>query len=90
MACMIRHWRRRAEVAEARLTAIRAALVLVPPKTPPPTTIHILRTGVSLCPLIGVPGEWPEGHKWVSLYETEDLEKVNCGLCLLEKDQLGV
>lgn len=29
--------------------------------------IHVLFHGRALCPLEGVPAEWPDGHSWVSL-----------------------
>jgi hypothetical protein len=29
--------------------------------------IHVLFHGVSLCNLPGVPGDWPRGHRWVTI-----------------------
>ena len=53
-------------------------------------TIHLLDKGRSLCDMSdmwGVPGCWPEGHKWVSI---EDHKKgpspdgmCNCPGCLI-------
>jgi hypothetical protein len=77
-------------VAEARLAAVQEALTVTPPKEPIPTTTHILRYGLTLCRMQGLPNEWPEGHKWISLFDEEHAQKANCGRCLLEKDRLGV
>lgn len=33
------------------------------------TLIHVLRFGRALCPIEGVPSDWPEGHKWVGIQQ---------------------
>lgn len=46
----------------------------------PTFTVHILATGLPLCGFsTGVPKNWPEGHKWVSITDPED---ANCQKCL--------
>lgn len=35
--------------------------------------IHILKYGFSLCGMPGFPGDWPEGHKWVSFFDSSIL-----------------
>lgn len=43
---------------------------------------HILHHGLSLCSMSkrhGVPGQWPDGHRWVGL---DDKEKATCKACL--------
>jgi hypothetical protein len=45
----------------------------------PADTVHILYHGKPLCDFHpGVPGNWPEGHKWVSV---DDPKEVNCMTC---------
>jgi hypothetical protein len=44
--------------------------------------VHVLWTGKALCPLQGVPSEWPENHKWVPLLDPKLDEVVNCQPCL--------
>lgn len=40
--------------------------------------VHVLRYGRALCPLSGIPREWPAGHKWVPI---GDLENCTCPAC---------
>jgi len=40
--------------------------------------IHILHHGAALCGLAGVPSEWPDGHRWVSV---EDKSRATCTGC---------
>ncbi len=40
--------------------------------------IHVLHGGVTPCAMKGVPGEWPDGHKWVRL---QDWPKSTCHEC---------
>lgn len=44
--------------------------------------IHILRHGTTLCGLTTVPKDWPEGNRWVSYEDPENLSEVNCLECL--------
>ena len=44
--------------------------------------IHILRHGWTLCGMTTVPKDWPEGHRWVSFEDPENLPKANCLGCL--------
>lgn len=32
----------------------------------PLPTVHILWNGAALCPLRGLPKDWPSGHRWIS------------------------
>lgn len=45
--------------------------------------VHILMSGVSMCGMVGTPGEWPSGHRWAAYNTTDpvDLAAVNCDLC---------
>lgn len=48
----------------------------------PQDSIHILHEGISLCSMSkmhGVPGQWPEGNRWVRL---EEKEQATCKACL--------
>lgn len=50
-----------------------------------PPAVHILRFGWSLCLFSRkVPGEWPEGHTWVSV---EDAHLATCARC---KESLAI
>jgi hypothetical protein len=54
-----------------------------PPVTPLPLTVHILDGGWPLCGFSGVmPGDWPEGHYWVSAHEPPELKRADCAECL--------
>lgn len=44
--------------------------------------VHLLQAGRALCGMKGVPGEWPDGHRWVSYYDEENAAEVNCMKCL--------
>ena len=46
-------------------------------------TVHVLRAGLAICELDGVPAMWPEGHRWTSI---DQLQDANCKACL---DQLS-
>lgn len=42
-------------------------------------TVHVLHHGKPLCGFsAAVPGDWPEGDKWVGLDETNDATCVDC------------
>ena len=43
-------------------------------------TVHVLESGASLCGMAGVPKDWPEGHKWVSLHDYKRV-RVEKGMC---------
>lgn len=44
-------------------------------------TVHILKHGQSHCKMAGVPGEWPDGHRWMS-FESADLRAAaTCPEC---------
>lgn len=47
----------------------------------PTPWVHVLHGGWALCPLPGIPGEWPPGHRWVAV---ADAEKATCPHCLRE------
>jgi hypothetical protein len=40
--------------------------------------VHLLHHGRAPCGMEGVPGDWPDGHKWVGL---EGLADVTCSVC---------
>ena len=40
--------------------------------------VHVLQGGFALCGVEGVPGDWPDGHKWVSLQDIADATCVTC------------
>ena len=45
--------------------------------------VHILTAGRSLCRIsdrFGVPGDWPEGHKWVA--RDFNVDDANCEYCI--------
>lgn len=46
-------------------------------------TVHVLRAGLAICELDGVPAMWPKGHRWTG---EDELENANCQACL---DQLS-
>jgi hypothetical protein len=44
-------------------------------------TVHVLKHGQSHCKMQGTPGEWPDGHMWMS-FESPDLRAaVTCEKC---------
>jgi len=50
-------------------------------------TTHILKHGYSLCRMPSwfrpdIPGNWPEGHIWVSFQDSKVLEIADCDECL--------
>ena len=53
------------------LIGIKGAVkITIEPDIGRPSEVHILHEGQSLCTMssvFGVPGKWPEGHKWVGL-----------------------
>lgn len=55
------------------MTAFRAQLL--PRRSPP---VHVLRHGFALCGRLGVPGEWPEGERWVRL---DEAHLATCEAC---------
>ncbi len=46
-------------------------------------TVHVLRAGLAVCGLEGVPALWPDGHRWTA---PDVLEDATCRSCL---DQLS-
>ncbi len=53
--------------------------------------IHILKHGLALCDLEGVPARWPEGHQWISFKEPEEIKRqcsLACRKCLAEYKEL--
>lgn len=44
--------------------------------------IHLLSEGRALCPMPGIPKDWPDGHLFVSLAEPDP---ANCPECLRAK-----
>lgn len=47
--------------------------------------VHILDRGLPLCRFTtDVPGEWPDGHQWVGL---DDTEPATCVACLKAVEQ---
>jgi len=43
--------------------------------------VHILHQGFALCQhtnLLGVPRDWPKGHKWVELHEADQATCADC------------
>lgn len=42
-------------------------------------TIHLLRGGLALCGLPGMPRDWPLGHRWTSFRSPED---ATCSACV--------
>ncbi len=49
-------------------------------------TVHILKEGKSYCDMPGVPGEWPDGHLYVSFQDQENAKEANCPGCLSRRD----
>lgn len=65
-------------------------------------TVHILYEGLPLCGFsTAVLGEWPKGHKWVTIDDEDDLEDLaywlrvkavdvkRCSQCEARRDKLG-
>lgn len=46
-------------------------------------TVHVLRHGLAVCELEGVPAMWPDGHRWTA---PDQLQDATCKVCL---DQLS-
>ena len=46
-------------------------------------TVHVLRHGLAICGLDGVPAMWPDGHRWTY---PDQLQDATCKACL---DQLS-
>lgn len=44
--------------------------------------VHILDRGRALCPLKGIPRDWPQGHKWLSIADIEAGVESNCKDCI--------
>lgn len=44
-------------------------------------TVHILKHGQSHCKMPGVPGEWPEGHIWISFQDPDIRAAATCPEC---------
>lgn len=44
-------------------------------------TVHILQHGQSHCRMPGVPGEWPEGHIWLSFEDADLRAAATCAEC---------
>jgi len=44
-------------------------------------TMHILKHGISHCKMPGVPGEWPEGHRWMSFESANLRAAATCPEC---------
>lgn len=42
-------------------------------------TVHILFHGRSFCNMVGMPGQWPDGHLWT---DVENAEKATCQTCI--------
>lgn len=52
--------------------------------------VHVLYYGSPLCRFMqGVPGEWPEGHQWVSYRDTSVRTAANCEECLIRFEALS-
>ncbi len=46
------------------------------------TTFHIVSQGLPLCRFSGeIPERWPTGHRFISLTQEENYDRVNCPLC---------
>lgn len=45
------------------------------------TIIHILKHGTALCRIEGEPRLWPEGHKWLAFYDTDEIQKHATLIC---------
>jgi hypothetical protein len=50
-----------------------------------PITVHVLQHGLTRCALRGIPGTWPEGHRWVSFEAVELQHTINCPGCLAKE-----
>lgn len=58
---------------------LRSTQVILPPLGVP--LIHILRHGFPFCHAktkLGVPADWPKGHKWVTVDESGDATCDDC------------
>ena len=40
--------------------------------------IHVLHYGRALCPIAGIPRDWPLGHRWVTLACWQDATCTEC------------
>ena len=48
----------------------------------PEQTIHILKGGIAICGTMrGLPGHWPEGHKWISFKDHDVRTAATCEPC---------
>jgi hypothetical protein len=43
--------------------------------------VHILQEGCVLCGFPGIPGAWPEGHRWVASDDPNVEKLVTCLMC---------
>lgn len=48
-------------------------------------TVHILKHGQSHCKMAGVPGEWPEGHRWIGFNDPDIRAATTCPECRQEE-----
>jgi ABC-type transporter Mla subunit MlaD len=46
------------------------------------TVVHILHQGLALCDQSGIPGAWPDGHRWVAIDDDDVATRATCTVCL--------
>jgi hypothetical protein len=66
----LREFVRRGQAAQAEIDGMLRQRGLAP-------AVHFLRHGVSPCGMLGVPAEWPPGHRWSS-----EWADVTCPRCI--------
>lgn len=52
---------------------------------PPVFVVHFLRCGFTLCGMPGLPKDWPDDHRFVSL--EMDLPRITCARCRTEAER---
>jgi hypothetical protein len=70
------------EVLHEAMKFYEVALAAATPAPPETTTIHLLQGGAAICGTMrGMPGSWPEGHKWISYKEHDARKTATCAPC---------
>lgn len=77
--------RKHAEPGEAEACSKSVALMN---NVTRPAAVHVLAYGAALCGMAGVPGDWPEGHRWVGFLDLDWATHVTCDTCKAKANEV--